>query len=214
LLGFANFLRQFIHRYSEVCRSMTDLLKKGAIWKWSREQHDAFDQLKRRFTSAPILRHYNEHREAIMETDANDLAEAAVLSQVFKDSKLHPVTYHSHKFNETEVNYKIYNEMVAIHSALLTLRHWLDGIDIPIQIHSDHQNLQYFTTTKKLSRRQARWAKKISPFHFKIHYQPGKKNSKPDALTKNPEFDMEGGVMCKQPIKQLLSISICQKITD
>ncbi|KAH8145247.1 uncharacterized protein LAJ45_10684 [Morchella importuna] len=85
-LGFANFLRWFIHRYSEVCRPMTDLLKKGSVWKWGREQEDAFDELKRRFTSAPILRHYDEHREAIVETDASDWAEAAVLSQVFEDA--------------------------------------------------------------------------------------------------------------------------------
>ncbi|KAH0603046.1 uncharacterized protein H6S33_008050 [Morchella sextelata] len=205
-LGFANFLRRFIHRYSEVCRPMTDLLKKGSVWRWSSEQQSAFDELKERFTSAPILRHYDEHREAIIETDASDWAEAAVLSQVFEDGILHPVAYHSRKFNEAEVNYEIYDkEMLAIVSALLTWRHWLEGTDIPIQIHSDHQNLQYFTTTKKLSRRQARWAEKIAPFRFRIHYRPGEKNGKPDALTRRPEFAMEGGVMREQPVKQLLS---------
>jgi hypothetical protein len=125
---------------------------------------------------------------------------------VFEDGILHPVAYHYRKFNEAEVNYEIYDkEMLAIVSALLTWRHWLEGTDIPIQIHSDHQNLQYFTTTKKLSRRQARWAEKIAPFRFRIHYRPGEKNGKPDALTRRPEFAMEGGVMGEQPVKQLLS---------
>lgn len=60
-------------------------------------------------------------------------------------------------FNEAEVNYDIYDtEMFAIVDALLTLSHWLERTEIPIQIYSDHQNLQCFTTTKKLSRRQAR----------------------------------------------------------
>lgn len=98
-LGFATFLRRFVHRYSGVCEAISDLLKMGTQWKWAKEQQDAFDELKKRFTTAPILRHYYEHRQAILETDASDWAEAAVLSQVFENGLLHPVAYHSRKFN-------------------------------------------------------------------------------------------------------------------
>lgn len=205
-LGFANLPRRFIHRYSEITRPLTDLLKKDHQWRWGPEQEAAFELLKERFTQAPNMRHYDPDREAILETDASDWGEAAVLSQLFDDGLLHPVAYHSRKFNEAEVNYEIYDkEMLAIVDALLTWRHWLEGTEIPIQIYSDHQNLQFFTTTKKLSRRQARWSEKIGRYKFKIHFRPGANNGKPDSMTRRPEFAMEGGVMREQPIKQLLT---------
>ena len=39
-------------------------------------------------------------------------------------------------------------------------------------------------TTKKLSRRQARWAKFLSGFNFVISYTPGRENRKADSLTR------------------------------
>lgn len=78
-----------------------------------------------------------------------------MLSTVFESGLLHPVAYHSHKLNEAEVYYGINdNDILAILFALMSLGHWLEGTSIPIEIHSDHQNLQYFTTTEKISRRQ------------------------------------------------------------
>jgi hypothetical protein len=47
--------------------------------------------------------------------------------------------------------------------------------------------LQYFTTTKQLSHRQARWAEYLSRFNFKIVYRPGKQGGKPDALTRRSQ---------------------------
>jgi transposase InsO family protein len=55
---------------------------------------------------------------------------------------------------------------------------------MPIQVLSDHKNLEYFMTNKLLSRRQARWAVFLSQFNFKITYRPGKQGGKPDALTR------------------------------
>jgi len=39
---------------------------------WGPEQQAAFDLLKKAFTSAPILRHFDYDREIIVETDASD----------------------------------------------------------------------------------------------------------------------------------------------
>ena len=48
---------------------------------------------------------------------------------------------------------------------------------------TDHKNLEYFTTTKKLTQQQVRWSAYLSPFNFKIHFRPGQLGAKPDALT-------------------------------
>jgi len=54
----------------------------------------------------------------------------------------------------------------------------------PISVLTDHKNLEYFTTTKLLNRRQARWAQFLSQFNFKIIYRPGKAGAKLNFLTR------------------------------
>ena len=65
--------------------------------------------------------------------------------------------------------------------------HWraeLQSVENPIQVLSDHKNLEYFMTSKLLNCQQARWAEFLSRFNFKITYRPGKYGGKPDALTR------------------------------
>jgi len=56
---------------------------------------------------------------------------------------------------------------------------------VPVEVISDHKNLQHFMTTKRLSRRQARWGEFLSRFDFKLIYRPGAQGGKPDALTRH-----------------------------
>ncbi|KEY63902.1 hypothetical protein S7711_10198 [Stachybotrys chartarum IBT 7711] len=63
----------------------------------------------------------------------------------------------------------------------------LEGVASPIKVISDHKNLEYFTTTKLLNRRQARWSEFLSRFNFHITYRPGKQGAKPDSLTRRSE---------------------------
>src|SRR5258708_24068956 len=57
---------------------------------------------------------------------------------------------------------------------------------------TDHKNLEYFTSSKKLSWRQARWAEFLAQFNMKVHFRPGRLGSKPDALTHRWDIYMEG----------------------
>ena len=69
---------------------------------------------------------------------------------------------------------------------------------------SDHQNLEYFTTTKVLNRRQARWAQELAGIDFRIYYRPGTQNGKPDALSRRSEYRPEKGGVENQPITTVL----------
>jgi len=81
-LGFANFYRRFIKDCSRVARPITELTKKTAKdWEWTPEAERAFTELKNRFTSAPVLAHFDPKRPVIVETDASDFALGSVLSQ-------------------------------------------------------------------------------------------------------------------------------------
>ena len=171
-LGFANFYRRFIKDYSRVARPLTELTKGGKKeWEWNLQAEEAFQELKQRFTTAPILAHFDATKTVIIETDASDFAIGAVLSQRDEEGRLHPVAFHSRKFQPAEINYEIHDkELLAIVDAFKHWRRYCEGATNQVQVFSDHQNLEYFTTTKILNRRQARWAQELAGIDFRIYY--------------------------------------------
>jgi len=59
-LRFANFYRRFIQNYSGVACPLTELTKgEGKNWAWNPQAEAAFEELKRRFTMAPVLGHFD-----------------------------------------------------------------------------------------------------------------------------------------------------------
>jgi hypothetical protein len=188
-LGFANFYRRFIHKYSQKCELLYSLTRKDNAFSWTPEHTRIFEALKEAFCTAPILRHFNPALETLVETDASDFAAAGVLSQRFPEPDgslvLHPVAYYSRKLTPAECNYGIGDkELLAIVVAFEEWRPHLLGTKDPILVLTDHNNLQTFLTKKLLNRRQARWALELSEYNFKIVYRPGPKNAKADALTR------------------------------
>ena len=87
-------------------------------WKFNSFCHEAFNSLKKAFTSAPILTYWIPNTQLIMKTDTLDYALTAILSIVNKDNKVYPVTFHSHTFIAAELNYDTHNkELLAIFEA-------------------------------------------------------------------------------------------------
>lgn len=122
-LGFANFYRHFIQDYSQTACPLTELTKGSAKdWKWTPEADQTFTELKERFTSAPILAHFDPKQVVIVETDPLDFALGLVLSQRDTENRFHPVAFHSRKFSPAEINYKIHDkELLAI---VDSFKHW------------------------------------------------------------------------------------------
>jgi len=73
--------------------------------------------------------------------------------------------------------------MLAIIHALKEWRHFLEGATHPVEIWTDHKNLKYFITAKKLNR-QARWFLHLARFDFLLHHRPRRTMGKPDALSR------------------------------
>jgi len=87
-----------------------------------------------------------------------------------------------------ERNYEIHNkEMLAIICALEEWRHFLEGATYLVEIWTDHKNLEYFMTAKKLNRHQARWSLHLARFDFLLHHRPGRTMGKPDALSRRAD---------------------------
>jgi hypothetical protein len=67
--------------------------------------------------------------------------------------------------------------------ALEEWRHFVEGAEHQVKIWTDHKNLEYFMTAKKLNRRQACWSLLLARFDFFMHHRPGKTMGKSNALS-------------------------------
>ena len=193
-LGFCNYYRRFISKYAEKAQLLTLLTKKDEPFVWEAEQQLAFETMVEAFTAAPVFRHFDYDSEVIIETDASDDVSPGDLSQYDDGAVLHPVAYFSKKHSPAECNYDIYNkELMAIIKALEEWRPECEGAAYPLELITDHKNLEYFMTTKLLNRPQARWSEFLTRFDYEIVYRPGKSNGRADALTRRPGDHPEGG---------------------
>ena len=193
-LSFTNFYRCFVFNYSDIVVPLTRLTRKGIPFQFTDKAREAFNLLKEAFTTAPVLTHWIPDRPIIIETDASDYALAAILSIVAEDGELHPVAFHSRSFSPTELNYDVHDkELFAIYEAFRIWRHYLEGSAAPIDVITDHKNLEYFATTKLLNRRQARWSEYLAQFNLIIRFHPGKLCTKPDALTRRWDVYLKEG---------------------
>ncbi|KAG1941543.1 retrotransposable element [Pimephales promelas] len=127
-------------------------------FRWLNTAEAVFAKLKGRFVSAPILIARDSSRQFVVEVDASDVGVGAVLSQLSPtDDKMHPCTFFSHRLSPAECNYDIGNrELLAVKLALEEWHHWLEGSGVPFIVWTDHRNLEYIRSAKRLNSRQAR----------------------------------------------------------
>ena len=93
-----------------------------------------------------------------------------------------------------ELNYDVHDkELLAIFEAFKIWQHYLEGSASPIDVVTDHKNLEYFSTTKVLTRQQARWSEYLSQFNLVIRFHPGRLGTKLDALTRRWDVYPKGG---------------------
>ena len=136
----------------EITVPLTRLTQKGLTWDFNEDCHMAFKTLKEAFTRAPVLAHWKPNQQMVMETDASDYALAAILSVYDAEGALHPIAFHSRTFTGPELNYNVHDkELSAILEAFKQWRHNLEGLAEPIDVVTNHKNLEYFSTTKLLT---------------------------------------------------------------
>ncbi|KAI5627233.1 hypothetical protein C0J50_13205 [Silurus asotus] len=219
-LGFANFYRRFVKGYSSVAAPLHLLTSSLRSFFWGPEAEEAFLELKRRFTEAPILIFPDLARQFVVEVDASGVGVGAVLSQVCpKDNRLHPCAFFSRRLSSSERNYPVgERELLAVKLALEEWRHWLEGAEVPFLIWTDHRNLEYLQSAKRLNPRQARWGLFFGRFQFSLTYQPGSRNVKPDALSRVHALEEEEPcpetILAKSVSVHTLSLALEERVRN
>ncbi len=123
-----------------------------------------------------------------MKSDSSDYVSIEILFQKENDDLIRSVAYFSKTLSLVECNYEIYDkELLAIIRCFEQWRAELQSVKTFINVLIDHKSLKYFMITKKLNRRQTRWAKFLVEFDFKIAYQSEKNNDKANSLIRRFE---------------------------
>ena len=125
--------------FSKVVISLIVLVRKDILFKWTEECQKFFELLKKRFTTALILAHFDSIKKIIVKTDVSDWVFTEILSQYSDDNILCPVTFFSKKHSVQEVNYEIYNKELLI--IICAFKEWwseLEGSAFSLKVIIDH----------------------------------------------------------------------------
>ena len=171
-LGFINFYHCFIQGFLDLARSLFDLTRNNSNWHWDILEMSAFKAIQKQVVSTSILLFPDDNWPFQVEADSSNFATRVVLSQKSTtDNMWHPIAYYSKSLNAVERNYEIHDKkMLAIIHTLENWCHFLEGACHKFEIWTDHKNLEYFMTVKKLNHHQACWSLYLSRFDFGMHY--------------------------------------------
>ncbi|GJU81466.1 putative reverse transcriptase domain-containing protein [Tanacetum coccineum] len=176
-LGLAGYYRRFIEGFSKIAKPMTKLTQKSVKFNWGEKEETAFQTLKQKLCSAPILALPEGSENFVVYCDASHKGLGAVLMQKEK-----VIAYASRQLKIHEKNYTTHDlELGAVVFALKMWRHYLYGTKCVV--FTDHKSLQHILDQKELNMRQRRWLELLSDYDCELRYHPGKANVVADALS-------------------------------
>ena len=177
-LGLAGYYRRFIEDFSQLAAPMTRLTRKEVKFDWDDRCEEAFQELKRRLTIAPILIVPDKGQGYTVYCDASRAGLGCVLMQSGR-----VVAYGSRQLKNHEQNYPTHDmELEAVVFALKIWRHYLYGKQF--EVYSDHKSLKYIFTQRDLNMRQRKWMEFLEDYDFTLQYHPSKANVVADALNR------------------------------
>lgn len=194
-LGLAGYFRKFVQNFAAVAKPLTDLTKKGVLFKFNNNEKFAFQTLKEALCDKPVLQIFNPYRPSELHTDASAVGFGACLLQKGDDTAWHPVFYLSSKTTEAEARYSSYElEVLAIVRALKKLRVYLLGLKF--EIYTDCQAFNLTMKKKSICARVARWALQLEEFDCEVKHRSGTSMRHVDALSRFPAvFLAEEGIL-------------------
>nr|GEY64966.1 putative reverse transcriptase domain-containing protein [Tanacetum cinerariifolium] len=178
VFGLAGYYRRFIKEFSLISKPLTKLTQENKPYIWGDDEEEAFQTLKLKLCSAPILSLPEGSKDFVVYCDASLKGFGAVLMQREK-----VIAYASRQLRKNEENYTTHDlELGAVVFTLRLWRHYLYGTKCTV--YTDHKSLQYILDQKKLNMRQRRRIKLLIDYDCVIRYHPGKANVVADALSR------------------------------
>ncbi|KAI3762990.1 hypothetical protein L1987_53435 [Smallanthus sonchifolius] len=163
-LGLAGYYRRFIEGFSKIAQPLTALTQRGKAYNWGDNQESAFQHLKQKLCSAPILALPEGTDDFVVYCDASIKGLGCVLMQREK-----VIAYASRQLKVHERNYTTHDlELAAVVFDLNIWRHYLYGTKYTI--YTDHKSLQHIFEQKELNMRQRHWVELLNDYDCAIRY--------------------------------------------
>nr|GEU49175.1 putative reverse transcriptase domain-containing protein [Tanacetum cinerariifolium] len=176
-LGLAGYYRRFIEGFLKIAKSMTKFTQKGIKFDWGEKEENAFQLIKQKLCSVPILALPEGNKDFVVYCDASHKGLGAVLMHREK-----VIAYASRQLKIHEKNYTTHDlELGSVVFALKMWRHYLYGTECIV--FTDHKSLQHILDQKELKMRQQQWLELLSDYDSDIRYHPRKANVVADALS-------------------------------
>ncbi|KAL4379251.1 hypothetical protein GQ457_02G022480 [Hibiscus cannabinus] len=181
-LGHAGFYRRFIEDFSKITKPLCSLLEQGRPFEFDKDCTKAFNLLKQKLVTAPIVEPPDWKLPFELMCDASDYAVGAVLGQR-KGKIFHPIYYASKTLNDAQVNYTTTEkEMLAVIFAFDKFRSYLIGTKVIV--HTDHSAIKYLLSKKDAKPRLIRWILLLQEFDIEIIDRKGTENQVADHLSR------------------------------
>ena len=178
--GFTNYYHKFIKDYAKIAHPLYELTSgENAKWKhrpveWDDWYQASFEALKKLCSESPVSTYTDYSKPFMLHTDASTTGLGAVFYQKQSDGKERVIAYASWSLNCEEWNYDAHKlKFLALKWAVTNrLNEYLYGDTF--DVFTDNNPLTYILTTAKLDAMGHRWVASLGPYHFNLHYKPGK----------------------------------------
>ena len=188
-IGLTGYYRRFVDKFSHIAHPLIRLMREDVEFEWTPECQVAFEELKKRLVTAPILVYPDFEKGFKLEVDASAVGLGGVLSQKGDDGHDHVVAYWSsavprrqRHFTSTEL------ECMAIHHGIKHFRPYLWGRKF--EIVTDHNSLKWLMNLKNPTPKLQRWSLDLTEYEFSITHRPGRVHNNADALSRPPVIQL------------------------
>ena len=188
-LGLASYYRHFVKDFAKIARPLHRLTEANSKFTWDSQCQNAFDSLRQKLVSAPVLALPDFATQFILDTDASDDGIGAVLFQRQKDGSEHVIACASRSLTKPERKYSVTRrELLAVVTFTNHFRQYLIGT--PFKLRTDHNALVWLRNFKNPEGQLARWLEKLEEFSFSVEHRAGNKHHNADALSRRPATDI------------------------
>lgn len=222
-LGLTNFYNRFTDKYAERTQPLLQLLKKDKRFRWTSEEEQQFQEIKKLFIESVVLTYPDNNKRYYLQTDASKFALGGQLYQFDDQQQIAVIAFTSRVFRGAELNYHTTEkELLAIMHCINKFRMYLIGKRF--SIITDNKALTFLNRCHLSSSRIGRWTLALQEYDFDIIHCKGKDNVVSDVLSRNPEDieataeicdDLEINKICfklnKQSIQVIRNIRVYQR---
>lgn len=183
-LGLCSYYRRFIPAFADIARPLRQYSEQRKEFIWTAAAEQAFQQLKRVLTQAPILGYPLPDGYFLLDTDASNVGIGAVLSQL-QDGQERVVAYYSRALTRPEQQYCVTRrELLAVVKAIQYFHPYLYSHHFTVR--SDHAALRWLLSFRHPEGQYARWIQRLQEYDFEVEHRAGLRHGNADALSRRP----------------------------